>query len=476
MKFHDLPANSPVVAALPGTAGKGCKMDRFVVQSSVLLDRAAADAEIAHREEQASQPLTSLTADDIRDVTNMVLNNKTYIDIVEAYRLQGKSTSVGAISKYIAHYRKFKRHFVPKKRGPQFMLSQDEELACIAVVQFANNLGRSIDAGYFAAAAKGIMRRRRPEMFTTIAKGVNCFSITWATNLLKRHNFKVRKVTTDRMSTPDQIAKAGADFYRELAALPAKPHPSLTFNADEWPQVLHGDHKNWTWAAADAPDVKGKHVVEKTSACVVSSATGEIVFVQLIWKGKTGRSTARPKSGDDPRIIQSLNSSEKNTHFQNSATWQDVVRALKVAVRRIRREQNIPDTTRGLFVYDQAPQHGELEKMRESFDEVAVDVILVPPKMTHVFQPADMYIIANLKQAQVEAAAAAPPRPAVAQEAPVPAKRPVGRPKKSSLPVNMEGQMRIDRWTKAPARREREVEVDVNETGANDEVEMFPDE
>ena len=52
-----------------------------------------------------------------------------------------------------------------------------------------------------------------------------------------------------------------------------------------------------------------------------------------------------------------------------------------------------------LFIYDHAPSHGTNEEMHAILTQHHIVPVLVPAKCTHVFQPADMYIISNLKQA-----------------------------------------------------------------------------
>jgi hypothetical protein len=68
-------------------------------------------------------------------------------------------------------------------------------------------------------------------------------------------------------------------------------------------------------------------------------------------------------------------------------------------VRKLRSARPELAEKKGLFLYDHATQHGSEEKMRAIFEAANVEVVLIPKKQTHVFQPADMFVISCIKAA-----------------------------------------------------------------------------
>jgi hypothetical protein len=126
----------------------------------------------------------------------------------------------------------------------------------------------------------------------------------------------------------------------------------------------------------------------------VTAADGTFVCLQMIWKGKTVASRARVQEQDlDPLILQC---NQEESHFQNEKTWGELLSRIRNWFKK-RLEAPEYAGKRGLFIFDHAPQHGDIQKVKDFFHDTGVDILNVPKKMTHVFQPADMFVISCLK-------------------------------------------------------------------------------
>lgn len=161
---------------------------------------------------------------------------------------------------------------------------------------------------------------------------------------------------------------------------------------DEFFSLLNGGTRKWTWqfAAEKAQVAIGDHRLGFSSS-VLSAASGELLLMQLIWKGKTERSEANVEK-KHPLLIQQH---REGTHFQNSDTFEEWFQHfIEIAdLRRVGRGGTLPVC----LILDSATQH-TFEGMDDLCDEHNVHIVTVPPGLTHCFQPADQYIIAGLKQ------------------------------------------------------------------------------
>ena len=86
----------------------------------------------------------------------------------------------------------------------------------------------------------------------------------------------------------------------------------------------------------------------------------------------------------------------KETHFQSEETFHEWCEAFKKAA--VARKQD--PSERICLLLDFATQHGEAARF---LADAGVDIVKIPPKQTHVFQPADQYVIACLKSAAKKA-------------------------------------------------------------------------
>jgi hypothetical protein len=119
-------------------------------------------------------------------------------------------------------------------------------------------------------------------------------------------------------------------------------------------------------------------------------------MLQVIHKGKTNQVIP---DVTHPRLVQH---NRAESHFQNGETFKlwlsDFLRRLQQARRRL----SVPDDTKALLIIDAAGQHA-IDETRALLAQHHCAVVQIPPKTTHVFQPADQFIIANIKRKAVAA-------------------------------------------------------------------------
>lgn len=214
---------------------------------------------------------------------------------------------------------------------------------------------------------------------------------------MKRHNMKVRATQTDRTVTVEEVLNGARAFYGDLHKLrdemlkegsTKKYAEWATFNMDEfWTSLdLSGSSWEWTWHYADDPKpVAVSQPKLGFTASILSSADGKVHSLQMLWKGGTPACHA---AGSDPMIFQDHRA---DTHFQDEETFNRWQVDFLTRWNALCAERDEFDVT-PILILDGAPQH----KYQILLD-AGVKVVRVPFKQTHVFQPADQWIIAFLR-------------------------------------------------------------------------------
>ena len=210
--------------------------------------------------------------------------------------------------------------------------------------------------------------------------------------ILHANNFSFRAATSDRRVTPPEVKKQGEIFFRELEKH-AHVRCELVFNMDEFFCHLDQNNHKWTWVRPKKgkPIQIGSSRLGFTCSAPVSDI-GKFHGAQFIWKGATSTVHAKVSPNDqDSRIFQDHRG---NSHFQDASTfarWTDWFKKKLLEIRRQIRDLNSP----AVLIIDQAAQHGNVQELLERQN---CSVVNVPAKMTHIFQPCDKYIIANIKR------------------------------------------------------------------------------
>jgi len=290
------------------------------------------------------------------------------------------------VDNWLKHYQQHGKYFIPKKRGRHAILSCEEqsEVMDAAKKMRAAPVCKAITAGTFAAIARGVVARTRPGV---LERNNGPFKMTceWAKKILKKESWRPLGSTSDRVVPDSQIADHARLFFADLTSS-AIPPPEMVFNLDEFCCLL-GPNRKWSWhPASQRRTVPIRQTKEAFTSCVVSNAAGDLVMLQLIWEGHTSHVHANVQQ-EHPLIVQDH---QPRSHYQNADTFARLAEAI---IRHIDLMRTECPEMHALLIVDAAPQHGATK----TFGEHNVRVVQIPKGQTHVFQPADQFIIRGLK-------------------------------------------------------------------------------
>jgi hypothetical protein len=340
---------------------------------------------------------TAFTAEQIKWVTDKGLaKTTTQSAICKAFETRfNVKIDESTLSKYMKVYRCTGTYWEPSKRGPKPLLDGECHAYLEKLCRKVRILGWSLSAQRFRFIARGVVRRLRGDGNVAPIPGLHEFSEGWARAELERMGWTCVAATTDRTVAPSEVVPAGKAFYDALEQL-QKEHsfePRFVFNVDEWFVKLNINH-TFTYEKPKKPGEKRNVAIADDklgyTASALTSADGTFHLLQLIWKGKTPEVHARvSEEEENPRILQMH---REDGHFQNETTWRQFLDHFVGLVSGFRTEGQ-----KVLLVVDAATQHS----YRPELDWLIY--IGIPKCMTHVFQPADQLIIANLKKTSGDA-------------------------------------------------------------------------
>ena len=294
--------------------------------------------------------------------------------------------TVQRILEYFAHHKAYYEH---KKRGRPQLLTAEEDAALEEACELFRTAKKSIASPDVVAIAEGIIERTERRALLSKNGGPLLLSESWAKQWLCKKDFKKRHATTDRTVTTGEVVDAGTAFFARISAVVSgkKIDPRLLFNMDEFFVVLESMVRGWTWTRVvpGVPIAIAKSKLGFTAAVTVSAAS-EVVLLDIIWQGSTSAVHA------DVQHSVLFQHHRADSHFQDASTFAVWAGRLRQHVRlQQERDATLQDTI-PVIVIDHAPQHGDYAQLFPGWI-----VCMVPKKMTHIFQPCDQHIIANLR-------------------------------------------------------------------------------
>ena len=344
------------------------------------------------------------------------------------------------------------------KRGRPRTLEPEEEQWALQFFSACREESMSVEASLVAMTLAGVVAARRPQDLLAV-EGTNRlykFSRKMAIQFMRRNGITKRAATGDRTVRPSEVLGGGRDFFARIARHHDVTDPRRIINMDEFFVHLDAKSNNWTWTRLSV-GARGNVQIRKANKLgftlsVTSNAAGEILLIQVIWKGSTNQVHVPNSTTLHPKIFQQH---REKSHFQNVDTFEEfaheMVRRLECELQKLSPTMNQfvreagPIRTAAkekiLLVLDAAPQHGADKKkknknaaaarddenddagnggaaggdddddektseteresrmaaIREYFANENVVIEFIPPQMTHVFQPADQLIIAVIK-------------------------------------------------------------------------------
>ena len=120
---------------------------------------------------------------------------------------------------------------------------------------------------------------------------------------------------------------------------------------------------------------------------VLANAAGDLNLLQFIFRG-TSRMFVDVEHSD--RVLQCART---GSHFQDSSTWAEFLERF-LDIVGVERSKLSDVNTPALFIIDGATQHKD---SATALSSKSCQCVEIPPKMTHVFQPADQFVISGLK-------------------------------------------------------------------------------
>jgi len=335
---------------------------------------------------------------EIKEITDHAMRSTLSGTIRWWERKQVRPLPRSTLVRFVDHWKATRDYYKPAQRGRDKLLTMVEEdmlLSLIGMYRQAQHR-KPVDAPTVAVWARAVIEKV-DEKYTTgrtllLEKGGIFVSDQWARDWLKAKGFTYRAATTDRTVSDAEVLKEGRRLYDELtaAAKNTKFHPDLIFNMDEFFCLYDGARRRWTWERV-RPGVPIPIGVSKHgfTVCVTSNMSGEILHLHVVHKGET---KAVHADIQHPKLTQWHRS---DSHFMNSELFERWATWLQTEVAAMQERDLFGgglqyDDVTPLVIYDQAPQHSI--KWPPGWVKV-----LMPKKMTHVFQPADQYIIAAIK-------------------------------------------------------------------------------
>jgi hypothetical protein len=361
------------------------------------IDVDADDGTLPENERGASKRTNShKSAEDVKLITDKWLESvergRMTLEGLAAWWNKGHPENLiskGAVGKYTIFYKKNKEYFVPHKGRPTLLTPEQSDTLKEVVIRLRQR-GNAVCACLLRHAARGILRRDKAGAMKLRTETIKC-SLSWGREWLISQGYAVRKATTDRTCQAGEINDAGKPFYdalKELVEALGAIDPSLVYNMDEF-MILMNTAFKWTWHRRfGGSKIVPIRQMKQGTTCSVLSNMKELKLLQLIWKG-----TERVHA-EGPGSKKILQQHRDDSHFQNADTFKVWLGKFIKIVEEDRKKLGKPDAP-AVLILDAAPQHGD---PTEELKKHNIHFVEVPKKMTHVFQPADQYIICNLKK------------------------------------------------------------------------------
>lgn len=295
------------------------------------------------------------------------------------------------VKRWVKHYETCHSFYTPRAAGRRAALNGVEKNDVLTAVRLlrSRKLSKSVSSTRISAITRGVIGfHGRPCVLTTDGGSFNA-SKTWCKKFMRNNDVSFKNHTTDRTAPDDDICSASIRFIGELQK--TKAPLILHYNSDEF-RVMFDPQGRGTWHPNSADKTVAIATSKKGCTCTVTTNPFGLSDVQLIWHGKTERCGVLNVI-PDPIVWQDH---QAKSHFQNANTFRNLVHRIVKRVKQDRIDNNMLDQP-AVWIIDMASQHniGLTEKLL--LEKNMIHVVHIEARMTHVYQPADQFIIPCIK-------------------------------------------------------------------------------
>lgn len=281
-----------------------------------------------------------------------------------------------------------------KKRGRKNLsetLPDSVQKEWMKQVESVRQQGDAVTGRVAAALGRGVLSALAPSRLERHGGDLK-LCVRTGQRMLSREDMSYRKRSSKRIMPPDaDLRVTRDDFYDEIAEnfSDGPPPPELVLNFDQTFHLYDPTH-GFTWEKRGSPRVQLKENRDGFTLVPVVSMTN-VIGAQMIFGGTTAAVLPGVRPGD--KLIYNYNS----THWSNESTtiqlWEKVI-APYIAKQR----EHFGESTPALVLADDFAAHWTpaVQKLVETLPNVFY--VCIPDKLTHVFQPLDLGIIAAWKQ------------------------------------------------------------------------------
>ena len=220
---------------------------------------------------------------------------------------------------------------------------------------------------------------------------------SWVYSLNRRMGLTRRMGTTSCPPVPRGLFEACKEQYlHDILEVTEKNNipPELILNSDQTPSSYVSVGKK-TMATRGSKTVPIKALADKRNITLnfIIMLSGEFLPMQIIYSGKTTASLPRGVT-----FPPGFHLTQNPKHWSNE---QETIKLLdhivKPYVVKKRAELKLPETQPALMILDVFK--GQMtEKVKQKLKSLHIELVAVPPNMTHFFQPLDLTVNGSAKK------------------------------------------------------------------------------
>ena len=275
-----------------------------------------------------------------------------------------------------------------KKRGRPLLLGKNLDEQVQEYILKLREHGCAVNTTVVIAAARGLTRIIEPTRLNECG-GPATLSVSWAKSLLKRMNFTKRRVSTKSLVPSQDVEEVRKEFLSELmeAVELHEVPPDLIFNWDQT-GILLVPSAQWTMdkKGRKRVPIAGHNDKRQITAVMCGALTGEMLPIQLVYKGTTKRCHPPYNFPGDWLISHSPN------HWSNEGTMVEYINEVIVPyVDRKRDDLDLSCDHPAVAIFDHFK--GQLTvRVTQVLEENNIHSVLIPAAFTGELQPMDISV------------------------------------------------------------------------------------